>query len=91
LETLRQKIKSMGDVKLVIIDPISAYFGIGKIDSFRTTDVRAVLTPLATLAAEMKVAIVGVMHFNKKWTLRTRSCASQTASRLVQSRATSMA
>jgi putative DNA primase/helicase len=67
LEALQQKIKSMGDVKLVIIDPISAYFGgVGKVDSFRTTDVRAVLTPLVTLAAELKVAMIGVMHFNKK-------------------------
>jgi putative DNA primase/helicase len=66
LEALRQMIMRMGDVKLIIIDPISAYLGVGKVDSFRTTDVRAVLTPLVTLAAEMKVAIVGVMHFNKK-------------------------
>lgn len=40
--------------------------GIGKIDSFRTTDVRAVLGPVIDLAAEQKVAIVGLMHFNKK-------------------------
>jgi hypothetical protein len=66
IEALRQMIMRMRDVKLIIIDPISAYLGVGKVDSFRTTDVRAVLTPLVTLAAEMKVAIVGVMHFNKK-------------------------
>ena len=67
LEALRQKIENVGDVKLVIIDPISAYLGgVGKIDSFRATDVREVLTPLVTLAAEKKVAIIGVMHFNKK-------------------------
>jgi hypothetical protein len=51
---------------LVIIDPISAYLGVGKVDSYRTTDVRAVLAPLVDLAAELKVAIVGIMHFNKK-------------------------
>src|SRR5262249_10563990 len=34
--------------------------------SFRTADVRAVLTPLVNLATEMKVAVIGVMHFNKK-------------------------
>jgi putative DNA primase/helicase len=66
LELLRQKIKQVGDVKLVLIDPISAYLGVGKVDSFRTTDVRAVLAPLVDLAAELKVAIVGIMHFNKK-------------------------
>lgn len=66
LDALRRKIKEIGDVKLVIIDPISAYLGVGKVDSFRTTDVRAVLTPLTTLAMELEVAIIGVMHFNKK-------------------------
>ena len=66
LEALRKKIISLGDVRLVIIDPITAYLGFGTVDSFRTGDVRAVLTPLVTLAAEMKVAIIGVMHFNKK-------------------------
>src|SRR4029077_20705512 len=55
-----------GDVKLVVIDPITAYLGFGTVDSFRTADVRAVLTPLVTLAAEMKVAMIAVMHFNKK-------------------------
>jgi putative DNA primase/helicase len=36
------------------------------VDSFRTTDVRAVLGPLVDLAAEMRVAMVGIMRFNKK-------------------------
>jgi putative DNA primase/helicase len=66
LELLRRKIIEVGDIKLVQIDPISAYLGIGKIDSFRTTDVRAVLAPLVNLAAELHVAIIAVMHFNKK-------------------------
>ena len=66
LEALRKKISSVGDVRLVVIDPITAYLGFGTIDSFRTADVRAVLTPLVTLAAETKVAVIAVMHFNKK-------------------------
>ena len=41
-------------------------YGIGKFDSYRTTDVRAVLGPLMELAAELHVAIIGIMHFNKK-------------------------
>ena len=44
LHMLRQKVLEVGNVKAVLIDPISAYLGIGKIDSFRATDVRAVLT-----------------------------------------------
>jgi AAA domain/Bifunctional DNA primase/polymerase, N-terminal len=66
LAALRQMIAEIGDVVMVQIDPISAYLGVGKIDSFRTTDVRAVLGPLKELAAELKVAIVGILHFNKK-------------------------
>jgi AAA domain len=66
LELLRRKIVEMGDVRAVLIDPITAYLGLGKIDSFRTGDVRAVLTPLCNLAAELRVAIIAIMHFNKK-------------------------
>jgi hypothetical protein len=66
LDMLKQKILEVGDVRLVLIDPIAAYLGIGKIDSFRGTDVRAVLAPLVDLAAELNAAVIGVMHFNKK-------------------------
>jgi putative DNA primase/helicase len=66
IEALRRKIIEIGDVRLVLIDPISAYLGVGKVDSFRGTDVRAVLTPLTMLAVDTKAAVIGVMHFNKK-------------------------
>jgi putative DNA primase/helicase len=68
LPLLRQKLAEVGDVKLVQIDPITAYLGNsnGKWDSYRTTDVRAVLGPVVEFAAELNVAIVGIMHFNKK-------------------------
>jgi putative DNA primase/helicase len=66
LQLLRQKIDQIGDVVLVVIDPLSAYLGVGKVDSYRTTDVRGVLSPLTDLAAEKRVAVVGIMHFNKK-------------------------
>jgi putative DNA primase/helicase len=66
LALLRQKIEEVGGVVLIVIDPMSAYLGVGKIDSFRTTDVRGVLSPLTDLAAEKQVAIIGVVHFNKK-------------------------
>ncbi len=66
LRLLRQKIIDIGDVVLCQIDPISAYLGVGKVDSFRSTDVRAVLGPVVELAAELQIAIIGVLHFNKK-------------------------
>jgi hypothetical protein len=51
---------------MIMIDPVAAYLGIGKIDSFRATDVRAVLGPLKEFAEELRIFILGVMHFNKK-------------------------
>jgi hypothetical protein len=66
LERSRAKILTVGNVKVVQIDPLTAYLGVGKVDSYRTSDVRAVLGPLKDLAEELSVAIIGVMHFNKK-------------------------
>lgn len=66
LPLLRQKIDDVGNVVLVVIDPMSAYLGVGKVDSYRATDVRGVLTPLTDLAAEKRLSIIGIMHFNKK-------------------------
>jgi hypothetical protein len=66
LALLRRKVAEVGNVKLILVDPLSAYLGVKTIDSFRTTDVRAVMGPLVTLANELKVAIIAVMHFNKK-------------------------
>lgn len=53
----------LGDVRLVTIDPISAYFG-GK-DSHKDTEVRALLAPLQKAAQEMGAAIIGVAHLTK--------------------------
>jgi putative DNA primase/helicase len=51
---------------LVIIDPMSAYLGVGKVDGRSATDVRGVLTPLKDIAEELHVAVIGIAHFNKK-------------------------
>jgi hypothetical protein len=66
LEKLRRMIIEIGDVRVVLIDPVSAYLGLGEVDSYRDTDVRAVLGPLKELAEEMAIAVITVMHFNKK-------------------------
>lgn len=52
LDRLRQKIREIGNVNLVLIDPITAYLGLGKLYSYRTTDIRAVLGPLLELAGD---------------------------------------
>ena len=66
LHLLRKAINRIGNVVLVIIDPVSAYLGVGKVDSRSATDVRGVLTPLKNMAEELHVAVIGISHFNKK-------------------------
>lgn len=51
------------DVRLIIIDPITAY--LDKADTHKTADVRAALMPLQTMAANRKVAVVVISHHNK--------------------------
>lgn len=48
---------------VVVIDPISAY--LGKTDSHKNAEVRAILAPLGELAARHDTAIIGVSHLNK--------------------------
>jgi putative DNA primase/helicase len=50
-------------VALVVLDPLSAF--LGKVDSHRNNEVRALLTPLAKLAAKWRVALLGINHLNK--------------------------
>jgi putative DNA primase/helicase len=63
INRLEAEIDKMGDVLLVIIDPISAY--LGDIDSHRNTQVRGVLEPLAKMSERTGAATVAVTHFNK--------------------------
>src|SRR5262249_1591609 len=68
LDLLRRKIEKIGDVVAILIDPVTADLGTGRngVDSFRDTDVRGVLGPLVQLADELRIAIITIMHFNKK-------------------------
>jgi putative DNA primase/helicase len=66
LRLLRKAINQIGNVVAIIIDPISAYLGVGKVDGRSATDVRGILTPLKDAAEELHVAVIGIAHFNKK-------------------------
>jgi hypothetical protein len=66
LPALEAKLDEIGDVVLVIIDPMSAYIGVGKANTSMTSDVRGFLKPLTDLAAKKKIFVLGIMHFNKK-------------------------
>ena len=52
------------ETKLVIIDPVLAYTG--RADTHVSAEVRALLAPLAALAGRTRVAVVGIIHLNKR-------------------------
>lgn len=62
---LEAKIEELGNVKVVIIDPPSAYLG-AKTDSYKESDVRRVLAPLARIAQRHDILILLVVHLNKR-------------------------
>ena len=63
LELLERKIEEIGDVKLVIVDPVSSY--LGRADSHKNAEVRGILEPLSEMAERKRVAILSVTHFSK--------------------------
>lgn len=63
VEPLRHEIIKRG-TKVVIIDPASSYLPQG-LDDNSDVDVRSVLTPLASMAMEERVAIILVKHVGK--------------------------
>ncbi len=62
---LRDRALQIDDVKLIIIDPPSAYLGT-KVDSYKDSDVRRVLMPLSTLAQDTGAMILLIVHLNKR-------------------------
>lgn len=61
---LEADIAANPDVRLVVIDPAGAYIG-RAVDDHKDSELRAVLSPLAELAARHNVAIIIVKHLNK--------------------------
>ena len=63
LFALEMAISEIDDLKLIIIDPVLAFFG--QYDTRNDSYVRNVLTPLKKLASKYNIAVIGVMHLNK--------------------------
>jgi hypothetical protein len=63
IDKLEVACRDIGDVRLVVIDPITAYMGSGKgFDSHRATDVRSQLHPLKAAAGKLNVAFAAITH-----------------------------
>ncbi len=63
VDRLGALLDKLPDVVLIVIDPISAY--LGGADSHNNAEIRALLAPLAEMAARHGVAVVCVSHLNK--------------------------
>jgi putative DNA primase/helicase len=63
LATVAQEIERLWPA-LVVIDPIVAYLG-GRTDMHRANEVRAILAPLASFAADQCCAMLAVRHLSK--------------------------
>jgi len=63
IDRLSALLEQIGNVALVIVDPISAY--LSGTDSHNNAEVRAALAPLAELADRHGAAVVVVSHLNK--------------------------
>ena len=64
LDKLEDALKEDRKIKLIVIDPLSAY--LGRTDTHRDSEVRQTLAPLSFLAEKYGVAIIGILHLNKK-------------------------
>lgn len=63
LDRVAITVNEIGDVKLIIIDPVSAYMG--GADSHKMADVVGIMARLKTLASKTRCAVIMVNHLNK--------------------------
>jgi putative DNA primase/helicase len=60
---LERIVQQIGDLKLILIDPITAFFG--KLNFNKDDQIRKLLQPLGRLAAKYNIAVINVIHLNK--------------------------
>lgn len=63
MKALRRLLKLIPDVALLVVDPISSYYGV---DANKVKEVKPVLDELRTVCEEAGIALVAVAHFSKR-------------------------
>ncbi|MGB0717626.1 MAG: AAA family ATPase, partial [Phycisphaerae bacterium] len=63
LDAIERKLQQQHDIRVILFDPLNAFTG--SIDNNSEGDARSVLTPLARIAAEHNVSVIGIVHLNK--------------------------
>ena len=53
------------DYAALIIDPINNYVDPDRTDTYRDVDIRSILSPLAKMAEEIGISVIGIRHFRK--------------------------
>jgi RecA-family ATPase len=63
LPALEKMIQVVGDVRLVIVDPLTAY--LGSVDQHKNGEVRVALSRFSNLAEKYSCSVLGISHLNK--------------------------
>lgn len=70
LASIANDLEESPGVRLLVIDPVTAFVGRTGVNDHRDSELRSLLAPLADLARKYNLAVVLVMHFNKAVTTR---------------------
>lgn len=65
LDLLRVAVDSHPDTRLIVIDPITAYYGRAARDSNNTAVMRGMLSPLKAFCEATGIAVLAITHLNK--------------------------
>jgi hypothetical protein len=63
IDVIEQAVASVGDCRLIVIDPVSAY--LAGTDDHRNAELRSVLSPLKAVAERTNAAVELISHLNK--------------------------
>jgi hypothetical protein len=64
-QALERELENRPEVRLVVIDPAGAYVGSTGVDDYKDSELRALLGPLAEMAARRRVCIILIKHLIK--------------------------